>query len=268
MGMSSPSFSASDQADRSSKFSLAAIWQKMKKFFSTLISDDQKISRSEFERAFQDWIVPQMQTKSIFFLLLSVLCVSFGFSVFVRGSNEMFDKITELSFSLSLSVMPYIFSCSGLIFVVIPFFPQVVEQQEHYVTALLWLVGMVFVPAGSILVNVSEYGASNMVSLLLYAHVLSLTLLYYHQGVAKTLIASGGAFVFVIICNSFITIGLQYHLSETLQWQVNYNVPCLFELYHFSMFTEFCDKLLFTFSFFLCRYSRIFSFTHHSQLST
>ena len=220
MNVSSPSVTISDQSDSGPKFSLVTIWVKVKELFATLVNDDQQISRSEFERAFQDWIVPQMQTKSIFFLLLSVLCVSFGFSVFVRGVDQTFDGITEICFSLSLSVMPYIFSCSGFIFLVIPFFPQVVEQQEHYVIAFLWLVGMVFVPAGSILVNVSEYGASNMVSLLLYAHVLSLTLLYYHQGVVKTLLASGGVFIFVIICNSFITIGLQYHLSETLQWQV------------------------------------------------
>ena len=223
MAVSSPSVTISEQSDSryKSKFSLSTTWVKVKELFTTLVNDKQQISRSEFERAFQDWIVPQMQTKSIFFLLLSVLCVSFGFSVFVRGDDKMFDDITELSFSLSLSVMPYIFSCSGFIFLVIPFFPQVVEQQEHYVIAFLWLIGMVFVPAGSILVNVSEYGASNMVSLLLYAHVLSLTLLYYHQGIVKTLLASGGAFIFVIICNSFITVGLQYHLSETLQWQVH-----------------------------------------------
>lgn len=186
---------------------LYCMWSSINKFIGTI---DVPKSHSSFDRAYQDWIVPQIQIKTVSLISLSVLCLSVGLTVFLQEDYQFFDVTTKWSFKLSLAIMPYVFSSAGLILVSMYFFPQLMEKKQHYVITSLCLIAMVFVPAGSILLNISEHGAGRMDTLLLNGHLPLLTLLYYNQGFFKIMLISAITYIFINLVNIYTTFCLWY----------------------------------------------------------
>ena len=190
------------------------VWSSINKFVATI---DVPKSHSCFDRAYQDWILPQIQIKSISFISLSILCLYSGLTVFSQQDHQFFDDITKWSFKLSLGIMPCVFSSATFILVIMYFFPQLMEKKQHYVITSLCLIAMVFVPAGDILLNIGRNGAARMDTLLLNSHLLLLTLLYYNQGFIKIILISIVIYIFINLVNVFITFGLQYTIQHPIR---------------------------------------------------
>ena len=186
------------------------VWSSINKFVATI---DVPKSHSCFERAYQDWILPQIQIKSVSFISLSVLCLYAGLTVHSQPDHQFFDGITKWSFKLSLAIMPCVFSSATFILVIMYFFPQLMEKKQHYIITSLCLTAMVFVPAGDILLNIGRNGAARMGTLLLNAHLLLLTLLYYNQGFIKIILISIVIYIFINAVNVFT----MFHLQHTIQ---------------------------------------------------
>lgn len=183
------------------------VWSSINKFLDA--TDPPKL-HSAFERAYQDWILPQIQIKCITFISLSVLCLFAGLTVFSEEDYLFFDGTTKWIFEMSLAIMPYTFSSAAFILVATYYFPQLMERKQQYVITLLCLTAMVFIPAGNILLNLGEHGAGRMDTLLLNAHILLLTLLYYNQGIFKIILISIIIYIFINIVNIF-TAYYQYY---------------------------------------------------------
>ena len=190
------------------------VWCRINKFVATI---DVPKSHSCFERAYQDWILPQILIKSVSFISLSVLCLYAGLTVFSEQEYQLFDGITKWSFRLSLAIMPCVFSSATFILVIMYFFPHLMEKKQHYVITSLCLTAMVFVPAGDILLNTGRNGATRMVTLLLNAHLLLLTLLYYNQGFIKIILISIISYIFINLVNVFTTFYLQHTIQHPIR---------------------------------------------------
>ena len=186
---------------------LYCLWSGINKFVAAI--DVQK-SHSCFDRAYQDWILPQIQIKSVLFTSLSVLCLFAGLSVFSQEEYQFLDETTKWSFKLSLAVMPYVFSCAGFILVILYYFPQLIEKKQHHVITSQYLIAVVFAPAGNVLLYIFEYGAARMDLLLLNAHLLMFTLLYYDQGFFKIMMISITTYAYINLVNIFTTFSLNY----------------------------------------------------------
>ena len=202
---------------------LCFTWSSINKLVATI---DVPKSHSCFERAYQDWILPQIQIKSVSFISLSVLCLYAGLTVFPQEDPQSFDIITRWSFKLSLSLMPFVFSSAAFILVMLYFFPQLMEKKQHYVITLLCLTAMIFVPAGNVLLNIGRHGAARMETLLLNAHLLLLTLLYYNQGFIKIIVISIIIYLFINLVNIFTTFSLQCAVQHPMR-QVSLTVVSL-----------------------------------------
>lgn len=203
---------------------LFSVWSGINKVLATTDTPKPWI-----ERAYQDWILPQIKIKSILFISLSVLCVSAGLTVFSHEDYQFFDTTTKWSFNLSLAIMPYVFSSCIFILVIIYFFPSLIEKKQHYVITFLCVTGMLLVPAGGILLNLSEYGSARMDMLLLNAHLLLLTFLYYNQGFSKIIIISIITYISINLINIFTTLWLKYTTEHAIRQVSQY--PQLLYLY-------------------------------------
>ena len=186
---------------------LYCLWSSINKFIAAI---DVPKSHSCFERAYQDWILPQIQIKSVLFIALSVLCLFAGLSVFSQEEYQFLDETTKWSFKWSLAVMPYVFSCAGFILAIMYYFPQLIEKKQHHVITSLYVTALIFIPAGNVLLHIFEHGAARMDVLLLNAHLLMFTLLYYDQGFFKIMIISIMTYAYINLVNIFITFHLNY----------------------------------------------------------
>lgn len=185
---------------------LCSIWSSINKFVAAV---DVPKSQSCFERAYQDWILPQIQIKNVSFILLSILCVFEGLTVVSQEDYQYLNVTAEWSFKLSLAIMPYVFCCGAFILVTMYFFPQLMEKNQYYVITYVCVTAMVFIPAGNILLTVGEHGAARLDTLLLNTHLLLLTLLFYDQGFIRIMIISIITYIFVNVVNIFTTFFLQ-----------------------------------------------------------
>lgn len=193
---------------------LCTLWSSVNKFVAAI---DVPESHSGFERVYQDWILPQIQIKSVSFILLSILCLSSGLTVFSQEDYQYFDGIIKWSFKLSLAIMPYVFSSAVFILVLMYFLPQLMEKKQHYVTTSLCIIAMVFVPAGNVLLNIGEHGTARMDTLLLNAHLPLLTLLYYNQSFFKVIFMSAITFIVMNLVNIFVTFNLLYVTQHAIR---------------------------------------------------
>ena len=193
---------------------LYCLWSSINKFVAAI--DVQK-SHSCFNRAYQDWILPQIRIKSVLFSSLSVMCLFAGLSVFSQEEYQFIDETTKWSFKLSLAIMPYVFSCAGFILVIMYYFPQLIEKKQHHVITSQYLTAVVFIPAGNVLLHIFEHGAARMDLILLNAHLLMFTLLYYDQGFLKIMIISITAYAYINLVNIFTTFSLNYATEHPIR---------------------------------------------------